>query len=373
MQTGRAEEIVADILFPRPDQFHRGIHRLGDLHRLDHVIVLQTPAESSSQQGVMDLDRIEGTSQQLALQPLNQVLHAGHGEPPGNDLRIARSLARHPHLADPVMNVDRATHRLESGMGLKGQLIFGVETLDPLFHRRSDTLLRLVRMALRMLVEQLQDTLRAEIAMRTKVPLDLQQLSPFLRGPEVIGDHRHARIDLHHLPYAGRGQRLRRIEPLHPAAIDGGMYDGSRQQVGKLHVDAEHGASIQRLFTIHPRHRLSNDTECTRLLELDMLGKRHPRRHRRQLAIGGPMSACLVHHLTGDRLALPFRHSPALCRSGEQHLPGHRPRPTESFPPFADAGTSCGVLPPIDGILHRCLLHLDSTEIHLQLLRHEHR
>ena len=49
-------DVVLDVLFAGPDDLHRTIDLLGDLHRLGDKIDLQSPTEATAQKVVENLD-----------------------------------------------------------------------------------------------------------------------------------------------------------------------------------------------------------------------------------------------------------------------------------------------------------------------------
>src|SRR6516164_2360444 len=85
----------------------------GDLHGLGDAVHVESSAETTAKQMIVDLDLIGREPCHLR----------------GGSLRAGHHLDSDPNIAAILGNMDRAIHRLHGGMGKKRHLVDGVDSL----------------------------------------------------------------------------------------------------------------------------------------------------------------------------------------------------------------------------------------------------
>src|SRR6476619_1863751 len=93
-------DVVLDVLFPAPDDFHRSFDLLGDCHGLSDAVNVEAAAEAAADKMIVHLDLIDRQS---------------------GDLRNRRLRARHylgyyPDLAIVFGDMNGAIHGLQGGV-----------------------------------------------------------------------------------------------------------------------------------------------------------------------------------------------------------------------------------------------------------------
>ena len=181
-------QIVLDILLARPDDLHRAIDLLGDLHGPDHAIDIEPAAKAASDQMVVNLDLLLGEA----------------GDFGGGGLRPRQNLRSNPNLASVGADMHGAVHRLHGGVGEKRHLIDGLDFLGGpakrLFH--IAVLARDRAGLLRGGIEFANDIGGAELGVRSRVPFDIERGQTFPRRSHMIGYHGDGIVEPHNLMHA---------------------------------------------------------------------------------------------------------------------------------------------------------------------------
>ena len=247
----RAVEIVAHVVFARPEYLHRRAahgHRHRD--RLADEINLQPPAETAAQ-----ISDMHGHCFRR---------HAGNAC--RQFTRQTRHLGWRPDLDLAALDLGGAIHRLERGMGQIGRAVEGIDFLRRLGQGLDHIALAMEAVAL--LGGQAcrggqrgRDFGGVERCARVPVNVDFAGCAQSL--PAVVGDDGQGWLtareggQLDDLQNPGLLQRIRRNIG-RPAAMAGGMPDRSKQQARQADVDAEAGPAVDLVSQVDARGRAAD-------------------------------------------------------------------------------------------------------------------
>jgi hypothetical protein len=117
----RTIHVVLNVLLARPDHLHRSLYLLGNPHGTHRPVVLQAPAESATEQMIVNAD----------LFPLQA------GQFHDSRLRDTGNLGADPDVAAVFGDLHSAVHRLHRRVRQEGLLIYGLDLVRSLGHGRS--------------------------------------------------------------------------------------------------------------------------------------------------------------------------------------------------------------------------------------------
>ena len=218
------------------------------------------------------------------------------------------------------------------------------------------------------------------------VPDDLERLAALERRPGVLGDHGDAaeRPEL-----VGRRRRRERDDLLHARHLEGrGGIDrgnlasdhGRPGDDGELHAGQHDVLAVGRLAgrdvddVGDADGALADVAEGARLLELDLVGRRHRqgRCGNGELAVPELAPGGLVHHLVQLRLHLGNGHLPLGGRRLLQHRPRRGAALAHRLDPVAHAARAVGVLVAVGALVAWRLHHAHARPVRLKLVGEHH-
>ena len=160
--------------------------------------------------------------------------------------------------------------------------------------------------------------------MRAQIPVNLQRISPELRRPIMIGNHRDTGRHLQHFVHARHRQRFGAFEGFDAGTKHRRARDHRRHQTFELHIHAELGAAGDFLRRVEALGGFADDFPVLGFLEGDRFRIRHGELPGgvRQLAVSCTLIAGNHHaRLSANRRG---RHFKTLRRCFNQHLPSGR-------------------------------------------------
>ena len=256
----RPVEVVLHVVFTRPHQPDRLVrHRLGELRGLQDVVVVDAPAEGTTEKGVLDRHVLDLQLQHLGHRALHRV-----GPLRGADqldavaLEMGRVVHRLHWRVRQVLRQVLAPHHLAGG-GHQG-----VGVADLLQWNRFARGQRGAR--------AIEHRLGVEVGVGALVPLHREQLARLHGMPVSVGDHGKAVGDLHHVDHAFGGLGLAAIEALDLAALHRRHLDRCVDHVRQLDIHAEKRRAVDLGRCVESGRALADDAELAgvfqgRLLE----------------------------------------------------------------------------------------------------------
>ena len=309
---------MLDVLVAGPDHLDRTVDLLRDLRRLEDEVHLQTPAEASAQQVVMNLDSVPRQA----------------GRPSGCGLRAGLDLRPHPDVTAVLADVDGAVNRLHRGVRQKRHLIDRLDLPGRTRQRFGDVAV-LARDRARLArgrCELLDDVGGAELRVRALGPADVERGEALLSRPHVVGDHRHGVLEADHLAYA--------LDRLRPAVVEARELAAEHRTRGhrrdlqprEAHVDAELSRAVDLGAAVETLGGRADQLEILGILEHDPARHRQRRRLVHKGAVGERAAGRRVDHgtlhgATGTRV-----HIPSLSRSRHQHTASSGAGAAQWFP-----------------------------------------
>ena len=363
-----AEEVVARVVFARPQQLDRDSRLLRDERGLKHVVEVQAPAEAPTHAGQVDRDLVLGNAHGLAEVAARELGRLG----------------RRPHLELAIAEVGRRVLRLERRVGEEGILVGGLERLRRRTQRagriavaREGLLRGLLRQCLRLTIEVLGALGRG----RSFLPGDLE-LAPCLvdQPPGIANDGdtvdrqlRGVRVDDEGIGDAGRRLDGVEVDALHTTAVDRALLEHGVLHPGHRDVDAEQRLANDDLRVVYARNRLPDDREVLRVLERDgpRIGRLKPRRGTRQFAVGHRL--VLEVDDSGFGRALLRLGAPLLRRGFHEHGASGSPGAAHRLVVHRRRHAAAGHLAPVLGRVEVRLLHAHLTPGDVEFLGDEHR